>query len=483
MQSAVDKRAWALLGLLAITAIFSGCKPELMGRRNSHHSSDPRIEIALQEGDMECLPAGDEIIERAWFSPNTWHPKPKHSPINLQLFYTEQGDENRRYLSRAHHSSDEMNILWPKSKQDGEPVTISFESRLGSLNFNGQLGKADSSFFNNEVRSYGTVTIDINKDATARIENAFGAMPSLKDTLSLIIRNTDPQKIIAYADCSVEFDIAQAAKLAEYNLTTDDINKLIESGYRFNADNVIKLAQYHVSVEYALTWINAGYNLSADKLVYAKQRHLSAAMATEWKNAGHNVDLETVYWIKQRHLKPEVSKQWQKAGYQLDLEQLYWVKQRHLDPNMAADWKKAGYDVDIKQLYWIKQRHLNPQNAVEWKQADFNLDFEQLYWIKQRHLKPQNATQWKRAGYDLSLEQLYWIKQRHLSAAEAGMWKKAGYNLSLDDLYKLKQYHIGSNYGKAFANPDYEPLTVDELIKFKQSNISAETVNKLRKQK
>lgn len=462
MQNTTNKRALVLLAILAMTTIISGCNTKSASNSSTTHRTcsnnpAPRIEIVLLDGDLDQPPADNGPIERTWASSNTWRPKLNHDRISFQLYFTQQksDDKQPRHYHSLHYTCDNVNITGPYSQQDSEPVSVSIESKMGRLDFVGQLGKTKSWVFKNDVKSYGTVIIDLNQVEIEKIEEAFGQLPSVKDTIALIMQNTDPQEIVAYADCKVQFDITQAIRLAAYNLTAADINQLIDNGYNFSAKEILKLSQYYVSPDYMLEWKNAGYSLSAEKLIYAKQRYLSASMAKQWKDAGYDVDLEKVYWIKQRYL----------------------------DPQKALDWKQVGYELNFEQLYWVKQRYLDPQKTLAWKQAGYELNLEQLYWIKQRYLKPQNAAKWKNAGYDLDLEDLYWVKQRYLKPDQAKKWKDAGYNLSLKELYKLKQYHVGSDYGVAFADPDYEPLTVDELIKFKQSNISTETVNKLRKRK
>ena len=120
---------------------------------------------------------------------------------------------------------------------------------------------------------------------------------------------------------------------------------------------------------------------------------------------------------------------------------------------------------------------------MAWEKAGYTLDLEQLYWVKSRNLSPKTASDWKHLGYNLDVKQISWAKNRSLSPSEAGKWKTANYSLSLEDLYDLKRYNVSADYGAAFSNPSFEPLTVEELIKLKQSNISEKTLKKLRRPK
>ena len=120
---------------------------------------------------------------------------------------------------------------------------------------------------------------------------------------------------------------------------------------------------------------------------------------------------------------------------------------------------------------------------MKWKEAKRELSLEQLQWTRQRNIRPEDFVAWEDAGYELSLEQLYWVRQRNLNPQEAARWKKLGYDLSIENLYRLRQNNIQSSYGEAFVDPEYERVSIEQLIEFKRSNISPETVKKLRERK
>ncbi|NQV36060.1 MAG: hypothetical protein HQ515_25440 [Phycisphaeraceae bacterium] len=489
-------RAWVMWGLVIIT-LLSGCRTR--SRNASGYSNQLSIKIDLLEGDDASAPAQNSVIERPWSSDHKWRPKRSHMWLNLQVM----SENKSRHLPHGSFRVEEhAGMVWPKSDQPDEPIYLSFESDLGTVQFSGETDETGAS---------GQVQVDVNSKQISLLEEAFDEEPPLELVLSLICRRVDATELIEYVDCGIKIDITQAGKLAHHDFSADDIRELIRTGHTFKAKGYIELARHHVPYDYIITWKKQGYTLTADQLVYAKQRNLDADMARQWKDVGHDVDLEKVYWIKGRNLKPASAVEWKQAKYDLTLEELYWVKSRNLDPDSAIDWAQAGYDLDLDELYWVKSRNLDTVSAVAWKKAGYTLnleqlyrvkgrsldtasavawkkagyalDLDQLYWVKGRNLRPKTARAWSQIGYDLDLEQLYKTQSRNLSPGEAGEWKKANYNLSLEDLYDLKRYNVSSDYGAAFSNPSFEPLTVDELIKLKQSNISAETLKKLRRPK
>ena len=60
------------------------------------------------------------------------------------------------------------------------------------------------------------------------------------------------------------------------------------------------------------------------------------------------------------------------------------------------------------------------------------------------------------------------------------------FNIRLPESTRAKFDWLKDQYGSyaaAFADPDYELLSVEQLIEFRQSNISVETIKTLRKKK
>jgi len=393
------KKTFLLVIIAANLVLFTGCRNS-HSRHNSitiKNNTSLRIEVDLLDSDKEPIETGDLTIKRQWTSPNTWHPKPQSKHISLRVWSFYEGSNSRVSTAMLSGSFDE-NIIWPQTNQPAEPIEVFFESSLGKINFQGQIGTIGNRR-RTKVKSFGTVIVEPYKAGFDTLWNAFADKPSLKSVMRLIIKQIDIDKIVEYSDLGMKFTIDQAAELAGTDYSAAETRKLIDSGYKFDAEDILKLARYRISFDYINGWKEHGYKLSAADFVYASQRNLSA--------------------------------------------------------KMAAQWKDAGYDVDLQQVYWIKQRNLKPDIAVKWRQAE----------------------------YELNLEKLYWIKQRNLGYGQASKWKQAGYDFSLDDLYKLKQYNIDSIYGAVLAEPGYELLTVDEMIKFKNSGISKETIIKLRNRK
>lgn len=461
-------RVWVLWGL-AIISLLSGCKNT---RSHSYHySNQPNIEIHLLEGDNTALSGQNNHLERQWTSQNPWYPKSSQVWLNLETTYDTQ-DHQSTHQSLLIEEEDE--IAWPRSGQPAEFIELYFESDLGTVHFSGET---------EQNSALGRVNIKVNSESLARLEDVFEESPSLKVILPLICKKVDTNDLIEYADCGVKINISQAGDLARYDFRANDIQALIRAGHTFEAEDYVELASHHVPSEYIITWKQQEYTLSAEQLVYAHQRNLNASMAKQWKDIGYDVKLEKVYWIKNRNLKPDSVGRWNDAGYKLTLEQLYWIHNRNLKAASAIEWKQAEYDLNLEQLYWVKNRNLQPASAIAWKTAGYTLDLEQLYWVKSRNLHPKTASAWKHAGYDLNLEELYHVKNRNLSPHEAGKWIKANYRPTLEELYALNRHNVSADYGAAFSDPAYESISIQDLIKFKQSNISEDTIRKLRQPK
>ncbi len=464
----------------AICLISAGCTIHIDSLHSSTGSQHPgnrlSLKIFLDKADSDALPANLSRTEKQWVSLNNWYPKPPSNYIDVML---EQGD-SAGIISRENVRVDDYQFtpLWPQSNQPGEPVELIFNSDAGRLTFEGELGRGD---YQRDVTAYGMVAIEISRDQITKIETAFGQRPSLTVLIPLIMKDISTERLLKFADCGVKFTLDQAGDLVAYNFEADSVQKLIDTGYKFNADDIITLARHNVSVDFAVEWKKAGYDLAAKDLVYAKQRDISPETAMHWQNAQRNLTLEQLYWVKQRDLHSTEYLAWKQAGTELSLEQLYWVKQRDLRAGEYKTWREAGYDISLEKLYWLKQRDIKPQAALEWKNANAAISLEDIFWAKQRDLKPAKYLAWKKVGYDLSLEKLFWIQQRDLNSREAAEWKQLGYNFSIEDLYDLKRYDVRPSYGAAFASPDYEPFSAKQLIEFKRTNISPETIKNIRK--
>jgi len=397
-----------LYWMLAICFVAAGCilnKHSFV--RNSHRANQLSLKIILYEDDRESLPENVNITERQWISFNRWYPKPSSDYITLSL--TE--DCSRGSISQESFRIDEyaFNNFWPGSNKSGEPVKLVFTGDMGKVSFEGELG---CSYYERDVTAFGMVLIEVNRDEINKIKTAFEQGPSLDILIPLILKDITAEQLIKFADCGIKFNLDQAGDLVAYNFEAATVKKLIDNGYKFDAEDIVRLARYHVSSDYSIGWKKAGYDLSAKELIYAKQRNLNS---------------EAAFWVKQRNLHPQDFIAWQNAGHKFSLDKLYWIKQRNLSPQEDSDWKKSGYNLTLDKLYWAKQRNLSPQEASE--------------------------------------------------------WKKLGYDFSIEDLYELKRYNIKPSYGAAFADPDYEQLSVKQLIEFKRSNISAETIKNLRKRR
>ncbi len=326
----------------------------------------------------------------------------------------------------------------------------------------------------------GVFTIEPNKDVVQRIDRVFGTAPEALDLLQLILADRDIDQIVALRTHVSDLTLRQAMALDAANWNNKHILALTEAGYRFNGEDLAYLAQRHVKIDYAIAWRKAEYQLSAEKLHWAKSRHLDPNVAAAWRKTGRTMTLEQLHWVKSRHLKSDYAASWDVSGRKLSLKDLHWVKSRHIKPTYAKSWAAADRNLSLKQLHWAKSRHLKPDDARSWDDAGHKLSLEQLHWAKSRHLKPEYARSWTDSGYKLNLEQLHWAKSRHLSPSDAAAWRKAGYDFSLDDLHKLKSYHITADWAAALNDPDYEPLTVNQLIKLKQSHVTPATVKRLR---
>ena len=466
---------------LAMTTCFvaAGCKSGkniFQSRRYTQNRLS--LEIVLQEGDRDEVPESAVLLRRKWRSKGRWSPDSSYRSI--ELAFAEENSEDTIRTANIHLDDTAPDALWPQSTQPSEPVNLSFTSEMGKLTFEGEPG---SDAGHQDATAFGAVRIEINRPRMKIVKEAFGQGPSLETLITLIVRDVTAEQLIEFADCGVKLEIGQAGELAAYDYTAATVRTLIENGYEFEAEDFIHLARYHISADYTIGWKQANYDLSAKQLTYARQRNLDSDTAIEWQEAGRKLSLENLYWLKQRNIRAREAIVWKNAGYDLSLEQLYWVKQRNISPGEFSAWKDTGYELSLDRLYWVKQRNVSPQEAAGWIEKARKLSTDELYWARQRNLRPQQAQDWKKAGYDLSLEQLYWVKQRNLSPREARQWNDLGYDLSIEDLYRLGQHNIQSSYAEAFADPDYEPLSVEQLIEFRQSNISAETIKTLRKKK
>ena len=228
-----------LFGLVAGIVFISGCRQNHMFyHRGSVGSNNPRMDIDLVEGDREPIMDSSYVIERQWTSPNSWYPKPNSKWLNLQVQYVFEDGNNSTYITGIHVVDHDADISWPQTDQAGELIGVFFESGLGKLTFTGQIGDQDKRW-GQRVKSSGVVRIDIDEDQAKQIEEAFEQRPSLEVILSLILKNVDAEKIIAYADCGVKFTIVQAGELVRIGYDAEKIKKLVDAGHKFTPKKLL----------------------------------------------------------------------------------------------------------------------------------------------------------------------------------------------------------------------------------------------------
>ena len=132
-------RLWVMWGLVIIT-LLSGCRTR--SRSASRYSNQLSIEIHLLEGDDASAPAQNSMIERPWSSDRKWQPKRSQMWLNLQVTSQNKG----RHLPHGSFRVEEhAGMVWPESDQPGEPIYLSFESDLGTVQFSGETNEAGAS--------------------------------------------------------------------------------------------------------------------------------------------------------------------------------------------------------------------------------------------------------------------------------------------------------------------------------------------------
>jgi hypothetical protein len=479
MRRYSEMKIIALYSILNMCFILPGCRYESHSYIYTNNSGNPvTLQISLQDDDLKTLPETAGPIERNWVRYNKWDSQ--NTPYFIDLSFILENSENSVKWKYIRIAKDVVDSNWPESESYGEPVNMVFENDLGKVTFNGRIGSGD---YEKDVTAFGKVLIEYNEEVVKKVEKEFDQKLSLDALVSIVMINIEAEPLIEYASCGVKLNIKQAVQLSSHDYNAKTVRLLVDNGLKYDAEELINLASHNISANFIIDWKKSGYDLSVKDLIYAQQRNINAQYAAQWQQAGMELNLENLYWAMQRNLQANQYPLWKNAGYDLSLEQLYWVNQRNINPRQAAEWNDAGYELSIEQLFWASQRNLNPRDAASWKKAGFEISLENLFWANQRNIHSDDHSAWKDSGYELSLEQLYWAKQRNVNPNEAAEWKNAGYNFSIEDLYELKQHNIGSSYGASLADPSYEPLTAKQLIELKQSNMSAETINNLRKSK
>lgn len=479
MQRYTEVKIIALCLILTMSFILPGCRFENHSYIYTNNSGDiATLQISLQDNDLKTLPETKEPIERNWVRYNKLDSKNVLKFIDLS--FKLENLENSVEWNYIRIEREELNSAWSESESYGEQINLVFESDLGKVTFKGRIGSGD---YEKDVTAFGTVLINYNEESVRKIEKEFDQKLSLDALIAIVMRNVNVETLAEYASCGVELNIKQAVQLAANDFTAKTVRLLVDNSLTFNAVDLINLASHNISANFMIDWKKAGYDISVKNLIYAQQRNIYAQYAIQWQKAGKELSLEDLYWTSQRNIQADQYSLWKKAEYDLSLEQLYWVNQRNIQPQDAAAWNETGYKLSLDQIYWANQRNLNPHDAASWKKDGFEISLEDLYWANQRNIHAYDYAGWKNAGYELSLEKLYWAKQRNLSPNEAAEWKKAGYDFSIEDLHELKQYNISPFFGASLADPAYKPLNVQQLIELKQSNMSVETINNLRKPK
>lgn len=247
------------------------------------------------------------------------------------------------------------------------------------------------------------------------------------------------------------------------------------------ADNPLVLLFSPLDIDYARQITEA----AGEKLTFRDLRKLSDhRVEPEYfggmRTADPSLSTDQVIHLKDYRIQPEFIRSFRQAGYDLSADELVKAKSYRLDPEDLGVFRSAGYEFSVDELIKAKSHRVPASFAAELSELDVRFTLDEMIKLRNYRIDPAFIKSFRQAGYDFDVDELVKAKNYRVNADEAAQLRKAGYRFSLDDLIRLKNHNVSADFMLAVAHPDYEPFTVDELARFRQRNLSAEDINRIR---
>ncbi len=436
-----------ILGIGIITAgLIIGCSDDVRVKWftpwNAGHRNQQRQEITLQFDPFDWLAPAADSYQGSWkaFYQSHYISQGINLVMEIQSIQPDQKTTYHLWINNAELPQRQLD-------QSGYPLEMVIQRASGALTLHGNSQE------------------DISGSFTFHPDTGF-----LKSLAALLDKTPTAQEAIEIWSRDLSLDYAR------------DIKNALEDE-RFNLNNILHLARYGISPQYITDLNNHDYRLPVNDIIKLNRYGISPAFAGSYKTAGYAFNVDELINVNRYGLKASEFVAFRDAGYDFDIDTMIKADRYGISPGDALKFKSAGYDFNLDELIEVDRYGLKPEGFIAFRHAGYDFDIDTMIKADRYGIKPDNARQFKEAGCDYSLDDLIELDRYGIKPDYVVPLRQAGYNFSLNDLKKLDRYGVSVEFILALTDPDYERFTADEIINFKNHNISIDTIKKIRKKK
>lgn len=405
-----------------------------------------------------------------WTAKGNW--KSPTPFITIQLHQDEQVTHytlDRRTITDLNTESIDSRSL---------PQNFSVTTLAGTMRFSGTPRLEESAVLS------GTVILEVDTQYRQAIQSCVKEDISDRQFLGLFFYPLDT----AYAQQVVKAmgskqSLSDLQRLRNFQINPAFIEKVYTAGYPYDADQLIRAKNFQLAPEFMAEFKDAGYDFSLDELIRVKNFQLNAAAFKTFKDAGYEFSIDDQIRAKNFQISPESAAQFKKLGCDFSLDELIRLKNFQLTPDYVGAFKTLGCDYSIDDLIRLKNFQLTSEYIGAFKKAKCDYSIDELIRLKNFQITPDYIEAFQKIGYKLSIDDMIKARNFQIQPRDLSKYADAGYRFTLDEVIKLRHYSVPMDFILAVRQEGYENFTAEELIKFRQKNISAEEIRKIRREK
>jgi hypothetical protein len=329
------------------------------------------------------------------------------------------------------------------------------------------------------TRTAGKMTFTGNREMTS---NPTDSSSTFGGTLVLQLDSEYTGKIQSCVKDPVTDD--QLIRLFFHPLDIDYCRQVNQwMGDKQSLPDLIRLKNHQVEPSYIEKIYAAGYRFEVADLIKAKNYQLSPDFLTEFKTAGYAFNLDELIKIHNYQLDAAAFKTFKDAGYDFSIDEQIKAKNYQIPASFAAELKKMGCNYSLDELIKLRNYQIGSDYIGAFKKLGCDYSIDELIRLKNYQIPPDYIEAFRKTGYALSIDAMIKARNYQLRPDDLKQYADAGYKFSLDEAIKLKNYSIPPDYILGIRQEGYENFTAEEIIRFRQRNLSVEDIRKIRSEK
>ncbi|HML76081.1 MAG TPA: hypothetical protein PKB02_16445 [Anaerohalosphaeraceae bacterium] len=271
--------------------------------------------------------------------------------------------------------------------------------------------------------------------------------------------------------------LSDLLRLRNYQIESSMIEKVYAAGYRLGVDELIRVQNYQLSPEFMAGFKTAGYDFNLDELIRIKNYQLDAKT---FKDAGYHFSIDDQIRAKNYQIAPSFAAKLKEMGCNYSLDELIKVKNYQMTAEYIGGFKKLGCDYKVDDLVRLKNYQITPEYVGGFKKLGCDYTIDELIRLKNHQILPDYIEAFQKIGTPLSIDNLIKARNYQVKPEDLKKYADAGYTFTLDEVIKLRNYSVPMEFIVGVHQDGYKNFTADELIAFRQKNISAAEIRKIR---